>query len=290
LTAGRDFKVGYSPERINPGDKDHCLETVIKIISGEDEDALTRIAAVYDSIIEVGTYRAPSIEVAEAAKVIENAQRDLNIALMNEAAMLFERLGIPTIDVLKAARTKWNFLPFAPGLVGGHCIGVDSYYITARAEMVGYHPEIVLAGRRVNDGMATFIGRRLVKMLAEIGNPLTNVKVGVIGLTFKEGVRDLRNSKVPDMVRELESWGIQVLVHDPIADPEEARSEYGIDLVPESKLAGLHGLVLAVPHNSCIAKLNSHLRDYVLPGGAVVDVKSALNRNIIPCQYAYWAL
>src|SRR3954454_10061273 len=243
-----DFKLGYSPERINPGDREHRLETITKIVAGEDEDTLERVAAVYGRIVRAGIHRPPSIESAEAAKVIENTQRDLNIALMNELAIIFDRLEIPTRDVLAAAGTKWNFLPFTPGLVGGHCIGVDPYYLTARAEAAGYYPEVVLAGRRINDGMGGYIARRLVKLLIAAERSVKGARVGILGITFKENVPDLRNSRVPDIVTELREYGIEPMISDPLADPAEAEREYGVELVPLEALAELDGLVLAVPH------------------------------------------
>src|SRR6516225_5627181 len=248
LRQGVDFKLGYSPERINPGDKQHRLETIVKIVAGEDAQTLERIAAVYGQIIGAGLYRASSIEVAEAAKVIENTQRDVNIALMNELAIIFDRLGIPTKEVLEAAGTKWNFLPFTPGLVGGHCIGVDPYYLTARAEAAGYYPQVILSGRRINDGMGPFIAQRLVKMLIDAERRVKGAKVGVIGLTFKEEVPDLRNSRVPDILAELRSFGVNALVHDPMADREEALHEYGVKLVDLDAFKDLDALILAVPH------------------------------------------
>src|SRR5215469_13802657 len=248
LRQGIDFKLGYSPERINPGDTHHRLETIVKIVAGEDEETLERVAAVYSRIVAAGIYRASSIEVAEAAKVIENTQRDLNIALMNELAIIFDRLGISTNEVLRAAGTKWNFLPFTPGLVGGHCIGVDPYYLTARAEATGYHPHVILAGRRINDGMGAFIAQRVIKMLIDAERRVKGAKVGIIGLTFKEEVPDLRNSRVPDILAELRSFGIHALVHDPMADWEEALHEYGVNLVDLKEFDQLDALVLAVPH------------------------------------------
>ncbi len=232
LRQGIDFKLGYSPERINPGDREHRLETITKIVSGEDDDTLERVAAVYGRIVRAGIHRAPSIEVAEAAKVIENTQRDLNIALMNELAIIFDRLEIPTRDVLAAAGTKWNFLGFTPGLVGGHCIGVDPYYLTARAEAVGYYPEVILAGRRINDGMGGYIARRLVKLLIAAERPVKGAKVGILGITFKENVPDLRNSRVPDIIVELREFGIEPMISDPHADAEMVRHEYALDLIP----------------------------------------------------------
>ena len=223
LRQGIDFKLGYSPERINPGDKQHRLETIVKIVAGEDSETLERVAGVYARIVDAGVYRASSLEVAEAAKVIENTQRDLNIALMNELAIIFDRLGIPTKEVLEAAGTKWNFLPFTPGLVGGHCIGVDPYYLTARAEAVGYYPQVILSGRRINDGMGGFIAQRLVKLLIAAERPVKGAQIGILGITFKENVPDLRNSRVPDIVAELREFGIAALVADPLADPAEAK-------------------------------------------------------------------
>jgi UDP-N-acetyl-D-galactosamine dehydrogenase len=286
---GKDFKLGYSPERINPGDRLHTLERIIKVVSGEDEESVQRIAAAYGAIIDAGIHVAPSIKVAEAAKVIENTQRDLNIALMNELSLIFERIGVRTHDVLAAASTKWNFLGFSPGLVGGHCIGVDPYYLTAKAEAVGYHPDVILAGRRVNDNMGAFIASRLVRMLSRLDAPLSKSRVGVIGLTFKENVRDLRNSRVPDIVRELAEFGIDALIYDPMADPQTAYEEYGITLSPRSKLSGLDGLILAVPHREIVAEIQEFL-DMIRPGGALIDVKSALDPASIPDGIQYWSL
>jgi len=281
LRQGIDFKLGYSPERINPGDKEHRLETIVKVVAGEDETTLERIAAVYARIVEAGIYRAFSLEVAEAAKVIENTQRDLNIALMNELAIIFDRLGIPTKEVLEAAGTKWNFLRFTPGLVGGHCIGVDPYYLTARAESAGYYPQVILSGRRINDGMGGFIAQRLVKLLIAAGRFVRGAKVGIVGITFKENVSDLRNSRVPDIVGELREFGISALVADPVADPTEARREYGIELVPLETFAELDGLILAVPHR---ALANAGW------GGVFIDVKSVVDRGRVPAELHYWSL
>ncbi|MBV8334125.1 MAG: nucleotide sugar dehydrogenase, partial [Alphaproteobacteria bacterium] len=274
LEQGVDFKLGYSPERINPGDRHHRLETIVKIVAGEDEPTLERIAAVYGQIVEAGLYRASSIEIAEAAKVIENTQRDLNIALMNELAMIFDRLGIPTREVLQAAGTKWNFLPFTPGLVGGHCIGVDPYYLTARAEAAGYYPQVILSGRRINDGMGVFIAQRLVKLLIAAQRPIKGARIGIIGITFKEDVPDLRNSRVPDIIAELREFGIAARVADPLADPAEAKHEYGVDLVSLEDLTELDGLVLAVPHRSLQRRGWSKLLAALIPGGIFIDVKS----------------
>jgi UDP-N-acetyl-D-glucosamine/UDP-N-acetyl-D-galactosamine dehydrogenase len=290
LRQGIDFKLGYSPERINPGDKQHRLETIVKIVAGEDAETLERVAAVYARIIEAGIYTASSIEVAEAAKVIENTQRDLNIALMNELAIIFDRLGIPTREVLRAAGTKWNFLPFTPGLVGGHCIGVDPYYLTARAEAAGYYPQVILSGRRINDGMGGFIAQRLVKLLIAAGRPVKGAKVGVIGITFKEDVPDLRNSRVPDILAELREFGITALVADPLADPSEAKREYGVELVPLEQITELDGLILAVPHRAFAGAGWAKLFAALTPGGVFIDVKSVVAREAVPPGAHYWSL
>lgn len=290
LRCGVDFTLGYSPERINPGDTEHTLTRIVKVVSGQDADTLERIAAAYGSIIEAGVYRAPSIRVAEAAKVIENTQRDLNIALMNELAIIFDRLGIDTMDVLAAAGTKWNFLPFRPGLVGGHCIGVDPYYLTTKAEEVGYHPEVILAGRRINDSMGAFVAQKVIKLLADGDLPIRSARVAVLGLTFKENVPDLRNSRVPDIVRELREYGIEALVHDPRADVEEARAEYGLELRPWTDLHDLDVAVLAVPHREVLERLESDLPSLLKSGGAIVDVKSALRTAALPQGVRYWSL
>jgi UDP-N-acetyl-D-galactosamine dehydrogenase len=290
LIQGIDFKLGYSPERINPGDEEHRLETIVKIVAGQDDETLERVAAVYQQIVEAGVHRAPSLEVAEAAKVIENAQRDLNIALMNELAIIFDRLGIPTREVLAAACTKWNFLRFTPGLVGGHCIGVDPYYLTARAEAAGYYPQVILSGRRINDGMPGFVAQRLVKLLIAAERPVKGARIGIIGLTFKENVRDLRNSRVPDIVAELREFGIAAMVCDPLADSGEARREYGIDLVPLDDFTSLDGLILAVPHRVLAEPGWQRLFAALSPGGVFVDIKSAIARDEVPPQVRYWSL
>ncbi len=290
LTQGQGFKLGYSPERINPGDRHHRLETIVKIVAGEDHETLERVAAVYGQIVEAGLHRASSLEVAEAAKVIENTQRDLNIALMNELAIIFDRLGIPTREVLAAARTKWNFLPFTPGLVGGHCIGVDPYYLTARAEAAGYYPQVILSGRRINDGMGGFIAQRLVKLLIAAGRPVKGARIGIIGLTFKEDVPDLRNSRVPDILAELRDYGIAARVADPLADAAEAKREYGIDLVAFDQLDGLDGLILAVPHTLLAAAGWGQLFARLVPGGVFIDVKSAVPSDRAPPNIHYWSL
>jgi UDP-N-acetyl-D-galactosamine dehydrogenase len=290
LRQGVDFKLGYSPERINPGDREHTLERIVKVVAGEDAETLERVAAAYRSIVDAGIHRAPSIKVAEAAKVIENTQRDLNIALMNELALIFDHLGIRTKDVLEAACTKWNFLRFTPGLVGGHCIGVDPYYLTAKAESVGYHPQVILAGRRINDGMGAFIAQRLVKLLIKSDLPVRNARVGIFGLTFKENVPDLRNSRVPDIVAELGQFGIEPIVHDPLADPGEARDEYGVELLPIDRFRDMQALVLAVPHRHYLQEKTDGLLSRVVPGGVLIDVKSAIDPNTVPDGFSYWSL
>ncbi len=250
LAFGDDFAVGYSPERINPGDKVHTLSSIVKIVSGSNADMLDLLCGVYGEVVHAGLHRASSIKVAEAAKVIENTQRDLNIALMNELSMIFDRMGIDTLEVLEAAGTKWNFLPFRPGLVGGHCIGVDPYYLTFKSEAIGYHPEMILAGRRINDGMGKFVAERTVKMLIKQGKQVQGARVGVLGITFKEDVPDLRNTHVVDIVRELEDYEVEVLCHDPLADTEEAKHYYNIDLQPIERLSGSDAIIIAVMHRS----------------------------------------
>jgi UDP-N-acetyl-D-galactosamine dehydrogenase len=289
LAQGRDFALGYSPERINPGDHVHRLETITKIIAADSPAALERMRAVYGAIVDAGLHEAPSIKVAEAAKVIENTQRDLNIALMNEIALIFDRMGLATRDVLAAAGTKWNFLPFTPGLVGGHCIGVDPFYLTAAAEKLGYRPEVILAGRRINDSMGQAIAQKLVKLLIGQGVSPCRARVGVMGLTFKQDVPDIRNSKVPDILAELREYGIDALVSDPLADPEVARHEYGLTLSPPEALVDLDALVLAVNHAAYLAD-PADLVARVRQGGVLVDVKSALDRAGLPEELVYWSL
>ena len=287
----KDFNVGYSPERINPGDKQHRLPTIVKVVSGDNPETLEKLAKLYETVITAGVHRASSIKVAEAAKVIENTQRDLNIALMNELAIVFERLGIDTLEVLKAAGSKWNFLPFRPGLVGGHCIGVDPYYLTHKAQMVGYHPEVILAGRRINDGMGQFIAEQTVKMLARQGLHTAGQTVIVLGLTFKEDVPDLRNSKVIDVVRELEAYGINVVIHDPIADKEEAHEEYGVNLVDWDKLPKANAIVAAVSHKAYQEQGLPALLDKLVDKGVFIDVKSAWDpAEIEKAGKAVWRL
>jgi UDP-N-acetyl-D-glucosamine/UDP-N-acetyl-D-galactosamine dehydrogenase len=290
LKQGVDFKLGYSPERINPGDKEHTLEKIIKVVSGEDAETLDQVANVYGAVVHAGIHRAPSIKVAEAAKVIENTQRDLNIALMNELALIFDRLGIPTRDVLAAARTKWNFLPFSPGLVGGHCIGVDPYYLTTKAEEVGYHPQVILAGRRINDGMGAYISQRCVKLLIQKGTLIKGAKIGILGLTFKENVPDLRNSRVPDIIHELNEFDIQPLIHDPLANPQEADHEYGIRLADWSEMYDLDALIVAVPHRKYLEQPLAELLTCLKPDGVLMDIKSVLNPSDLPASITYWSL
>ncbi|MCP9439586.1 MAG: nucleotide sugar dehydrogenase [Nitrospira sp.] len=292
MKGGVDFKVGYSPERINPGDKEHTLEKIIKVVAAQDAESLEIVAQTYGRVVKAGIHRAPSIKVAEAAKVIENTQRDLNIALMNELALIFHRLGIDTKSVLDAAGTKWNFLKFSPGLVGGHCIGVDPYYLTAKAESVGYHPQVILAGRRINNGMGKFVAEHTVKLLTQRSHLTNELRVGILGLTFKENVPDLRNSKVPDIVKELGEYGITVLVHDPLADHEEAVAEYGIHLADWSHMRELDGIVIAVAHRTYQDMKTAELLQLLRSpqNGVVIDVKSILNPAELPDSIKYWRL
>jgi UDP-N-acetyl-D-glucosamine/UDP-N-acetyl-D-galactosamine dehydrogenase len=278
LSWRQDFHIGYSPERINPGDPEHRLETITKVVAGDDAETLDRVAALYEQIIDAGVHRAASIRVAEAAKVIENTQRDLNIALMNELAIIFDRAGLDTMDVLAAARTKWNFLPFRPGLVGGHCIGVDPYYLTHKAEALGYHPEVILAGRRINDGMGAFVAQQTVKCLAKSGSAINGAKVSVLGITFKENVSDLRNSKVFDLIEELQGYGIDVSVHDPLVSESGVDQVEGINLVSWDELPASDGLVAAVAHSAFLDRPLSDLIGKVRPGGCFIDLGSMYDR------------
>lgn len=290
MRRGIDFFLGYSPERINPGDKEHTLESIVKVVAGEDEATLERISKVYGAVVKAGLHKAPSIRVAEAAKVIENTQRDLNIALMNELALIFDRMGLRTKDVLEAAGTKWNFLKFSPGLVGGHCIGVDPYYLTAKAQQLGYHPQVILAGRRINDDMGKFIAQRLVKLMIHAGMPLKGARVGILGVTFKENVTDIRNSRVPDIARELEEFGIEALIHDPLADDNHVHEEYGMKLHSWEALSGANGLVYAVPHDVFRQMSGQKIANLLTKGGVFVDVKSALKPTDVPAHVSYWSL
>ncbi|HZX33254.1 MAG TPA: nucleotide sugar dehydrogenase [Rhodocyclaceae bacterium] len=288
---GADFQVGYSPERINPGDREHTLTTITKVVSGDSPVTLDKVAALYESVVKAGVYRASGIKVAEAAKVIENSQRDLNIAFMNELAIIFDRIGIDTTEVLQAAGTKWNFLPFRPGLVGGHCIGVDPYYLTHKAEMLGYHPEVILAGRRINDSMGKFVAEKTVKLMIHSGCNIRGAKVTVLGLTFKENCPDVRNSKVPDIVRELESYGVEVAVCDPVADAAEAAHEYGLIPVPQASLQPADAVVVAVGHREFAGMAPAAMAAFAKSGGAVVDVKSVLDPQAYAAAgYSFWRL
>lgn len=287
----QEFFVGYSPERINPGDREHTLTNIVKIVSGDTPKTLDIVAEIYEKIVIPGVHRASSIKTAEAAKVIENTQRDLNIALMNELAIIFDRIGLDTSDVLEAAGTKWNFLKFKPGLVGGHCIGVDPYYLTHKAEMLGYHPQVILAGRRINDSMGKFVAEQTVKHMITAGSPIKGSTVNVLGLTFKEDCADLRNSKVIDIIHELRSYGIQVLVSDPAADSDEAFQEYGIVLTPFNQLPKADAIVVAVAHREYCA-LNPHELGTILKtGGVITDIKASLSQATLETAgFRVWRL
>ena len=286
-----DFNVGYSPERINPGDREHSFTKILKVVSGDTPATLEAVAALYASVVMAGVHRASSIRVAEAAKVIENSQRDINIAFMNELAIIFDRLGLDTGEVLAAAGTKWNFLPFKPGLVGGHCIGVDPYYLTHKAEMTGYHPEVILAGRRINDGVGKFVAEKTVKLMIASGCPIAGANVNVLGLTFKEDCPDLRNSRVIDIIRELQSYGITVQVHDPHADAAAARHEYGVELTAFDALPAADGLVVAVAHQEFRAMAPARYAPLLRPGACVIDVKSVLDPQAAKAAgYGFWRL
>jgi UDP-N-acetyl-D-glucosamine/UDP-N-acetyl-D-galactosamine dehydrogenase len=287
----KDFNVGYSPERINPGDKERTLTKIVKIVSGDTPETLEKVAEVYSSVITAGVYKASSIAVAEAAKVIENTQRDLNIALMNELAVVFDKLGLDTIEVLKAAGTKWNFLPFRPGLVGGHCIGVDPYYLTFKAEMVGYHPDVILAGRRINDSMGKFIAERTVKTMIASGISIKGAHVNVLGLTFKENCPDLRNSKVIDVIRELQSYGVHVHVHEPIGEADEAKHEYGVTLESWEQLPQADAMVVAVSHKEFLEMSMPTIATKLKKGGVFTDVKSSFDPKALEgAGFKVWRL
>lgn len=286
-----DFNVGYSPERINPGDKEHTFTRIVKIVSGDTPETLEAVAQLYGSVVTAGVYRASSIRVAEAAKVIENSQRDINIAFMNELAVIFDRLGIDTTEVLAAAGTKWNFLPFKPGLVGGHCIGVDPYYLTHKAQMAGYHPEVILAGRRINDGVGKFVAEKTVKLMIASGCAIAGSKVNVMGLTFKEDCSDLRNSRVIDIMRELQSYGIHISVCDPHANKNEALLEYGIELCSFESLPQAEALVLAVSHKEFRALPLEAYGSKLRKGGCIIDVKSVLDPQAVRAAgHPFWRL
>ena len=286
-----DFHVGYSPERINPGDKEHTLTRITKVVSGDTSDTLDRVAALYESIVIVGVHRTTTIKEAEAAKVIENTQRDLNIALMNELALIFDRLGIDTQNVLAAAGSKWNFLKFFPGLVGGHCIGVDPYYLTFKAESMGYHPEMILAGRRINDDMGHVIVTKCVKKVIQAGHAVKDARIGVLGLTFKENCPDLRNTRVIDIIHELRDYGADVLVHDPMADPEEATAFYDVTLSPWEAMQDLSAVILAVSHDFYRTIGDQVIIDTLIPNGALIDVKSMIDPDIAHnADISFWRL
>ncbi|MET3118399.1 UDP-N-acetyl-D-galactosamine dehydrogenase [Undibacterium sp. GrIS 1.8] len=286
-----DFHVGFSPERINPGDKEHTLTTILKIVSGDDADTLDKVAKLYERIIVAGVHRATSIKVAEAAKVIENTQRDLNIALMNELSIIFDMIGIDTLEVLQAAGTKWNFLNFRPGLVGGHCIGVDPYYLTHKADMLGYHPQVILAGRRINDGMAKFIAEKVVKEIIKSGHHVKGCVVNVMGLTFKENCPDLRNSKVADMIYELQSYGVDVHIHDPLADADEAQHEYGLKLETWDNLPRAAVIIAAVSHDQLMQRPLSDYKAKTIDNACFVDIKSKFDRAALhDAGFSIWRL
>jgi len=292
LKCGVDFKIGYSPERINPGDKVHRLQTIKKIVSGMDAETLDCVAKTYELVVEAGVHRASSIKVAEAAKVIENSQRDINIAFMNELSIIFHRLGIDTKEVLEAAGTKWNFLKFFPGLVGGHCIGVDPYYLTYKADMLGYHSQVILAGRRINDGMGKYVAESCVKQLIAADKPVKNAKVAILGFTFKENCPDTRNSKVMDIVNELHEYGITPVITDPVADAEEAKRIYGLDFDTMDAVQDMDAVILAVAHEE-FSKLTMEEVDsfFGLGKKILLDIKGILNKNEYEeAGYSYWRL
>jgi len=291
LKCGEGFKVGYSPERVNPGDKKHRLETIVKVVSGQDDETLQQVAELYERVIEAGVHRAATIKTAEAAKVIENTQRDLNIALMNELAIIFDKMGIDTLAVLEAAGSKWNFLPFRPGLVGGHCIGVDPYYLTYKADLLGYHPDVILAGRRINDGMGKFIAEQTVKQMIVANRHVNGARVLVLGLTFKENCADLRNSRVIDIIKELEDYGIEVVVHDPVADVGDAKKEYGVDLVALDAVAAVDAIVAAVSHREVLEIGLDVWLNLAGAGAPFIDVKSAFDQaKLIQKGLKVWRL
>ncbi len=294
LICGKDFTVGYSPERINPGDHEHTFTKIMKVVSGQDAATLDIVADVYSSVVKAGVYKAASIKVAEAAKVIENTQRDVNIALINELSVIFHRIGIDTMDVLAAARTKWNFLPFSPGLVGGHCIGVDPYYLTHKAEQLGYIPQVILSGRRINDGMGAFVAEQIVKLLLKKGKVNFNSGapvVTILGLTFKENVPDLRNTKVTDIITELKKYGLEIQVTDPVCYPDEAQHEYGLTIVPEKDLKPADAVILAVAHDAYKEKGWGFMQMLLTNGtGVVADIKNLLPREQLPAGIELWRL
>ncbi len=281
MTWKQDFFVGYSPERINPGDREHMLTNVIKVVSGDTQETLDRVAALYERIVQPGVHRCTTIKAAEACKVIENTQRDLNIALMNELAIIFDKVGVDTSEVLRAASTKWNFLRFSPGLVGGHCIGVDPYYLAHKAEMMGYIPQVIQAGRRINDSMGKYIAEQTVKNMIASGSSVKGAQVILLGLTFKENCADLRDTKVADVISELESYGVEVVTHDPWANPEHALNEYGVRLMQWDELPRADAIVAAVAHREFIARPVEDINKKLLPGGCFIDVKACFDKEAL---------
>ncbi len=289
MTCGRDFTLGYSPERIVPGDKVNTLETIAKVVGAQDDETLARMEAVYGPIIKAGLHLAPNIRVAEGSKVIENIQRDVNIALMNELALIFNRMGIRTMDVIEAASSKWNFLKFTPGLVGGHCIGVDPYYLSSRAEQSGYHPQVILSSRRLNEGMGNFIAQETIAQLIKADRPVRHAKIGILGITFKENVPDLRNSRVPDIVQTLQNFGLEPMVHDPMANKDQVKQRYDIDLVEWEAMTELDAVIYTVPHNWYRDRRPSIVR-LATRGGVFMDVKSRFEPDEVPSHLFYWSL
>jgi UDP-N-acetyl-D-glucosamine/UDP-N-acetyl-D-galactosamine dehydrogenase len=294
LKCGVDFKVGYSPERINPGDEVHTVKTIVKVVAGMDEESLETISSVYELVVDAGVYKASSIKVAEAAKVIENSQRDINIAFINELSLIFDKMGIDTVEVLEAAGSKWNFLPFRPGLVGGHCIGVDPYYLTYKAQTLGYHPQIILSGRRINDNMGKHIAEKMVKLLISSDRRVKEANILIMGLTFKENCQDLRNSKVADVINELKEFGVNTIVIDPLADPQESKTEYDVELKDLNKIDNLDGIILAVAHNEYknidLKKLKSKYKTEI-ENPIFLDLKSVLNKSLMEeLGYNLWRL
>lgn len=290
LTCGKDFKLGYSPERINPGDKEHTLEKVVKVVAGQDEESLEIIADTYGAVITAGVHKASSIKVGEAAKVIENTQRDLNIALMNELSIIFDRMDIPTKDVLQAAGTKWNFLKFFPGLVGGHCIGVDPYYLTMASERHGYHPQVILAGRRINDNMGKHIAQRAIKLMVQKGIPVMKARIGIFGITFKENVPDIRNSRVPDIIHELHEFSCKPLVCDLLANSDETYHEYEIALASADEMRDLDVAIVAVAHDEYSENNGQYILDRIKPDGILIDIKSLYEPKSLSQKLTYWSL
>ncbi len=291
MTWRRDFHVGYSPERINPGDKQHVLENTVKVVAGDSPAVLEQVASLYEQVVAAGVHRVSSIKVAEAAKVIENTQRDLNIALMNELAVIFNMIGLDTIEVLEAAGTKWNFLSFRPGLVGGHCIGVDPYYLTYKAEMLGYHPDVILAGRRINDSMGKYVAEQTVKQLIKAGSQIKGARVNVLGITFKEDVPDVRNSKVSELIRELQSYGVEVHVHDPVADAGDVLHEYGIALESWEALPCADAIVVAVAHKEYRGMSAARYREKAKPLACFIDVKAVFEKaGLAEAGFQLWRL